>query len=288
MPRKKKKTENSIHGAPPKTKAEEWRDSEPEATEDLWLIPERDKSGEHIGDYHGNFVPQIANRLILRFTEPGDAVLDPFVGSGTTLIECRRLGRHGLGLELSRETCAIAKKRCSAEENKYDITTDLKCVDSASGKAAKHCADYLKKVKKDHFDLLLLHPPYADIINFSDEDDDLSHIHDPDEFSDKFLAIFRNVIKFITDDGFIGVVIGDKYEKGEVVPLGSILLHKLLATGMVRLKGFVVKDIQGNRAKRNLEHLWRYRALKGDFFIFKHEYVLVLQKHKSSFFGKSK
>jgi hypothetical protein len=84
----------------------------------------------------------------------------------------------------------------------------------------------------------------------------------------------------------MGVVIGDKYDDGEVVPLGSILLQHILATGDVRLKGFIVKDIQHNRAKRNLEHLWRYRALKGDFFIFKHEYVLVFQKRKSAFFGK--
>lgn len=60
-------------------------------TDSLWIIDERDKSGPHRGDYHGNFVPQIPNQLIRRFTKRGEVVLDTFLGSGTTLIECKRL-----------------------------------------------------------------------------------------------------------------------------------------------------------------------------------------------------
>ena len=259
---------------------------EADLAEDLWIIPARDRSGEHSGDYHGNFVPQIANRLMLRFTAPGDCVLDGFAGSGTTLIECRRLGRHGLGLEISDEIRKLASKRISREPNRFGVNTAIRRVDSSSGKAARICRDFLVKVGKKHFDLLILHPPYSDIIKFSDDRDDLSHLKEPDEFADGFMSVYDNLIPFLKDGGFIGVVIGDKYEEGEVVPLGSILLYKILATGAVRLKGFVVKDIHQNRAKRNLEHLWRYRALKGDFFIFKHEYVLVFQKKPSAFFGK--
>ena len=45
------------------------------------------------------------------------------------------------------------------------------------------------------------------------------------------------------------------------------------------LKGIIVKDIQGNeRAKGKTANLWRYRALAGGFFIFKHEYVMIFQK----------
>jgi hypothetical protein len=45
------------------------------------------------------------------------------------------------------------------------------------------------------------------------------------------------------------------------------------------LKSIVVKDMQGNRAKRNLENIWRYRALAGGFYIFKHEYVMFFRKN---------
>jgi len=274
------------HTPSPKIRAENWREYDPQIAEDLWLIPQRDRSGEHIGDYHGNFVPQIANRLILRFTVPGGIVLDGFLGSGTTLIECRRLGRHGLGFELSPDICRLAGKRSGDEPNLFDVHTEVQRVDSSSGKAAASCRRFLKQLDGEYFDLLILHPPYSDIISFSDDKHDLSRLSDPDEFADGFMSVYNNLLPFLKDGGFIGVVIGDKYDEGEVIPLGSILLQGILAEGGVRLKGFIVKDIQHNRAKRNLDHLWRYRALKGDFFIFKHEYVLVFQKRKSAFFGK--
>jgi hypothetical protein len=47
-----------------------------------------------------------------------------------------------------------------------------------------------------------------------------------------------------------------------------------------QLKSIVVKDMQGNRAKRNRENIWRYRALAGGFYIFKHEYVMFFRKTK--------
>lgn len=54
-------------------------------TDSLWIIGERDRSGSHKGDYHGNFIPQIPNQLMRRFTKKGDVVLDTFLGSGATL-----------------------------------------------------------------------------------------------------------------------------------------------------------------------------------------------------------
>lgn len=45
-------------------------------TDSLWLINERDKSGKHENNYHGNFVPQIPNQIIRRYTKKNDIVLD--------------------------------------------------------------------------------------------------------------------------------------------------------------------------------------------------------------------
>ena len=86
-----------------------WKDYPDIITDSLWMLGERDKSGAHKGDYHGNFIPQIPNQLMRRFTKKGDIVLDTFLGSGTTLIECRRLGRNGIGIELVSEVAEIAK-----------------------------------------------------------------------------------------------------------------------------------------------------------------------------------
>ena len=55
--------------------------------------------------------------LIELFTNPGDIVLDPFAGSGTTGVACLRLGRRFIGCELSPQYAAIARERLAAEAN---------------------------------------------------------------------------------------------------------------------------------------------------------------------------
>lgn len=67
-----------------------WKEYQEIITDSLWLLEKRDTSGAHIGWYWGNFVPQIPHQLMLRYTKKDDWVIDPFVGSGTTLIESLR------------------------------------------------------------------------------------------------------------------------------------------------------------------------------------------------------
>ena len=57
----------------------------------LWIIPKRDNSGSLKELHHGEFIPQVPRQAILRFTKPYELVVDPFVGYGTTLVECQRL-----------------------------------------------------------------------------------------------------------------------------------------------------------------------------------------------------
>ncbi len=74
-----------------------WKEYDDIITDSLWMMDKRDTSGAHLGWYWGNFIPQIPHQMMLRYTKKGDWVLDAFVGSGTTLIECRRLGRKRYG-----------------------------------------------------------------------------------------------------------------------------------------------------------------------------------------------
>ena len=46
----------------------------------------------------------------------------------------------------------------------------------------------------------------------------------------------------------------------------------------VKLKGIIIKNIEGNQGKLKTENIWRYRALKSDYYIFKHEYIFVFKK----------
>ena len=67
---------------------EDWKSTDLNV-DSLWLIDKRDSSGKHENNYHGNFVPQIPNQLIRRYTKKGDIVLELFSGSGTTLLNLK-------------------------------------------------------------------------------------------------------------------------------------------------------------------------------------------------------
>jgi site-specific DNA-methyltransferase (cytosine-N4-specific) len=59
--------------------------------------------------YPAMFIPQVARKLILAFSYPGDTVLDIFCGSGTALVESKLTGRHSIGIELNPLAVLIAK-----------------------------------------------------------------------------------------------------------------------------------------------------------------------------------
>jgi hypothetical protein len=57
------------------------------------------------------FIPQIPRRAIQRYARPGDIVLDPFMGSGTTLVEAARLGHDAWGTDINPLAYRIARSR---------------------------------------------------------------------------------------------------------------------------------------------------------------------------------
>ena len=60
-------------------------------------------------------------KLILASTNPGDFVLDPFVGSGTTSVTAKKLGRRFLGIECDETFALLAAKRLEIAENETGV-----------------------------------------------------------------------------------------------------------------------------------------------------------------------
>jgi len=91
--------------------------------------------------------------------------------------------------------------------------------------------------------------------------------------------VIKNFTDLLEQDRYLAIVIGDKYAKGEWFPLGFQLMQETLKRSKdLKLKSILVKNMTNNRAKINQQNLWRYRALVGGFYIFKHEYILVFKK----------
>ena len=251
-----------------------WQEYDDVWTDSLWVMGRRDSSGAHKGWYWGNFVPQIPRQMMLRYTKAGDWVLDGFVGSGTTLIECRRLGRNGVGIELNHEVARAARRLVSKEANPTGVLTEVFEADSSR----VDMKSIMQRLRVKAVQLLILHPPYHDIIRFSEDPGDLSNAADVDAFIGRFSACVGNLAPFLEAGRYMALIIGDKYSQGEWVPLGFLCMKEVLGRGDFILRSIIVKNFEETRGKRRQTSLWRYRALAGGFYVFKHEYVFLFLK----------
>lgn len=250
-----------------------WKEYDDILTDSLWMIDRRDSSGVHSAGYWGNFIPQIPNQLMRRYTRRGDWVIDPFAGSGTTLIEGQRLGRNTLGVDLQPQMVERARALVAAEPNRHGAICKLVAGDSTS-------ADFKALLEANgarSAQLAILHPPYHDIIRFSDDPRDLSNSPSIEEFLRLMGQVIDSVAPALDRGRYLALVIGDKYARGEWAPLGFLTMNAVQERGFL-LKSIVVKNIDGTAGKRSQKELWRYRALAGGFYVFKHEYMFVFKK----------
>lgn len=250
-----------------------WQEYDDLWTDSLWNIDKRDRQGQHSGHYWGNFVPQIPHQLMRRFSKAGEWVLDPFLGSGTTLIEARRLGRNSIGVELQESVARETWSRVQREDNPQHRESQVVQGDSAHIDLRGALDERgIKSVQ-----LALLHPPYHDIIRFSDDPRCLSNAQSTDEFIEGLGRVASNVHSVLDKGRFMALVIGDKYTEGNWVPLGFKSMEKVQTCGF-NLKSIIVKNFEDTLGKRQQRELWRYRALAGGFYVFKHEYIFLFQK----------
>jgi 16S rRNA G966 N2-methylase RsmD len=255
-----------------------WKDYDDVILDSLWLLGPRDKTGPHVGDYWGNFIPQIPHQVLTRFTKRGEVVVDLFSGMGTTLIECKQLGRAGLGVEIDPGVAERSLERINRAENPHNVPVAVLVGDSTTALTAKRVRATLKEWGVDAADCVILHPPYHDIIRFSELEGDLSRVPTEAAFLDKISLVAQHAYDLLKPAGFMALVIGDKYVDSRLVPLGFMCMQRCTDAGFV-LKAINVKEILNNeRGKGKNGNLWKYRALVGGFYLFKHEYVMIFRK----------
>jgi hypothetical protein len=256
-----------------------WREYDDIKTDSLWLYDSRASGAGHQLDYHGNYIPQIATQILTRYSKRQDIVLDLFLGSGTSAIEAMRLGRRCIGVELKPELVKYVGGKIDPELLESQI--HLLQGDSADGAIVPRIKAVLRQMDADFVQLLILHPPYADIIRFSDHGADLSNAPSITAFLDGFETVAQHGFQLLAPGRFAALIIGDKYAQGELVPLGFWCMERMNRIGF-KTKAIIVKNIEGNeKGKGKNANLWRYRALAGGYYIFKHEYIILFFKPNS-------
>jgi len=222
-------------------------------TKSAWF----DKNDYHLStkkygsnEFHGRFHPEIPYQMILRYTKKDELVWDCFAGSGTTIDVAKMLNR-----------------RC--------IANDI--VSSREG-IVRGDSRYWRP--KENVQMVIMHPPYWNMVKFTDKPEDLCNISTVDRFAEEFGIIVDNVTDVLDDERMLVLIISDRYYKSEEIPLDFICYNEIVKFGY-RLKGRIVKPF-GETKGSNAAHknLWRYRALKGGFWELNLDRVLVFQKKK--------
>lgn len=90
--------------------------------------------------------------------------------------------------------------------------------------------------------------------------------------------VLNNASELLENGRYLAIVIGDMYKNSKWVPLGFYCMNATQKKQGFKLRSIVVKNMPGNRGKRNQECVWKYRSLANDYYVFKHEYVLILRK----------
>lgn len=226
----------------------------------MWSFPERGSWATHNGAYRGNWSPYVPRNLLLQYSQPGDWVLDQFVGSGTTLIEAKLLNRNAIGVDINSQVIALAEEKLN-----FTSETNSKIV----LRNANACN--LSFIKNSSIDFICTHPPYADIIKYSrDLDGDIS-LHGWEEFLLDMGKVAEESFRVLKNDKMCAVMMGDIRKNGKVIPLGFYVMERFIQAGFA-LKEIIIK------AQHNCRSTKYWNGKQKKFLMLAHEYIFVFEK----------
>lgn len=243
-------------------------DYQPEITT-LWSFPQRGNWATHSSKYRGNFAPQIARNVIEMYSEEEDLILDPMVGSGTTLIEAKLLNRNALGIDINPEAIKLSN---NALNFKFDKN---KCKQEAILGNAKD----LSNIEDNSFDLVITHPPYLNIVKYSNGkiEEDLSSSGGMVKFLDNIEQIAKELYRVLKPNKYCAILIGDTRKRQHYVPISHYLMDRFLKSGFI-LKEEIIKA-QHNCSYSNR---WGWKAKKYKFYLIMHEHLFIFRKPKEN------
>lgn len=201
--------------------------------------------------------------LIELFTKRGERVLDPFLGSGSTLIACLMTGRRGAGVELVPRWAAIARRRVrqyleTAGEN-FEATVDP-VTDILQGDS-RHV---LTAMPTDSFDFVVTSPPYWNILHkergmkqarerrslnlatrYSDLEEDLGNLPSYETFLEQLYGVWEQIARVLRPGRYLAVIVSD-FRHGDRYYLYHADTARVIERTRLVLKGTIVL-VQDNK-----------------------------------------
>ena len=205
-------------------------------TKSWFVLNPKPRSGEAIL-HPAKYPEELAKDFLLFFTKEGQNVVDPFLGTGSTLVACNETLRRGFGVELIPKWAEIATERVRLR--RVEVSRDLKqTVLVGDSRSIDQIAE---KYGWPPMHFCMTSPPYANILRtsrggvesaqkqrakkglatrYSDDDRDLGNLEDVDSYLQALLEIFEKTRKLMIPESYIVVVVQNvRTEKGEMEPL---------------------------------------------------------------------
>lgn len=255
-------------------------------TTTVWSFPERGDWATHKGDYRGNWPPQLARNLIIRYSKPGELVLDQMCGSGTTLVECKLLQRNAIGVDINLDAIMLSWDRLNFEYRTLDDSYTPPKIALYQGDARK-----LDLIKDETVDLIATHPPYAGIIKYSKGrtiEGDLSRLS-LERYLEGMRQIAAECFRVLKPGRFCAILVGDSRVRRHYVPIAFRVMQQFLDAGFL-LREDVIKHqwkIKKSGEKwaglaKNAEESWverpKDKKFWTDFLLIYHEHLFVFRK----------
>jgi len=235
------------------------------------------KSGDETKLKHPAMFPQmLVTRLLLCFTAETDKrILDPFAGSGSTLIAARELGKYGIGFELVDDYIELARVRLDRSPRQQANGYEIHRADAR---------DLIKIIEPNTIDCCVTSPPYWDILmqkrtadgkqkrDYGNQPENLGRINNYNRFLDALEQVFANVFQVLKSSRYCIVNVMDIRKKSMFYPL-----HSDLAQRMKNI-GFIFDDIiiwDRRHEYNNLKPLGYPSVFRLNKI---HEFLLIFQK----------
>ena len=193
------------------------------------------------------------SRIIKFFSKPGEKILDPFVGIGSSLKAAALEGRNGIGIELNPFFVELANERLQTEVDANSLPKTNQIVVQGD------CRKVLKDLESESVQLVVTSPPYWNILHkkdhkaeqereqkglvtrYSEDDvDDLGNIKNYSDFLDQLESIFAECARVLETKKHMCIVVGDFRDKSRYHMFHSDLANRLEASTGLVLKGITI------------------------------------------------